>query len=70
MDEFKEKFGIDPAVLYKGDISKSGYYYWKTEKQIEASRDGKYIIMNWATPKDLGKALSMADEHLKDSEKT
>jgi len=58
----KEKFGIDPAVLYKGEILKSGYYYWKTEKQIEASRDGQYIIMNWATPKDLGKALSMADE--------
>jgi len=58
----KEKFGMEPSVLYKRELEKSGYYYWKTEKQIEASRDGKYIIMNWATPKDLNKALTMADE--------
>jgi len=58
----KEKFGIDPSVLYQGDLEKSGYFYWKTEKQIESSTDGEYIIMNWATPKDLNKALSMADE--------
>tara|TARA_B100001057_G_scaffold240165_1_gene240546 strand:+ start:7384 stop:8130 length:747 start_codon:yes stop_codon:yes gene_type:complete len=58
----KEKFGIDPSVLYQGELEKSGYFYWKTEKQIESSTDGEYIIMNWATPKDLNKALSMADE--------
>ena len=43
----KEKFGIDPSVLYKVDLLKSGYYYWKNEKQIEASRDGQYIIMGY-----------------------
>lgn len=58
----KEKFGIDPSVLYQGELEKSGYFYWKTEKQIVSSSDAEYIIMNWATPKDLNKALNMADE--------
>ena len=59
----KEKYGIDPSGLYSmGDLMKSGYYYWKTEKQIETTDPGKYIIMNWATPKDLNKAISLADE--------
>ena len=44
----KEKFGIDPSVLYQGELEKSGYFYWKTEKQIVSSSDAEYIIMCWA----------------------
>ena len=61
-DKSKEKFGIEPSILFREDLEKSGYWYWKTEKQIETGNLGKYIIFNWGTPTDVNAAVSIADE--------
>ncbi len=52
------KFGISSDILYDGyELEGRGNYVYKTERQIETDVPGKYIILNWATPKDVSKMI-------------
>ena len=54
------KFGIPSEVLYDSpDIERRGRYIYKTEREIVSDKPGKYIILNWATPKDLPKMIEL-----------
>ena len=54
------KFGIPSDILYDSPkIERKGRYFYKTERQIETDNPGKYIILNWATPKDLSKMIEL-----------
>ena len=49
----KEKYGIDPSILYSGfNGTTGGFYYWQTEKSIESDVKAQYLILNFARPKD------------------
>ena len=39
----KEKYGIDPSILYSGfNGTTGGFYYWQTEKAIESDVKAQY----------------------------
>ena len=59
----ESKFGIPSEILYDGyEIEGRGRYVYKTERQIETDTPGKYIILNWATPKDIPKMIDFQDD--------
>ena len=59
----ESKFGIPSEILYDGyEWEGRGRYVYKTERQIETGTPGKYIILNWATPKDVAKMIDFQDE--------
>ena len=45
-----------------GSIQRYGSYVYKTEKRYDNDLDGKFIIFNWAFPKNLNSAMILADK--------
>ena len=59
----ESKFGIPSEFLYDGyEWEGRGTYVYKTERQIETDVPGKFIILNWATPKDVAKMIDFQDD--------
>ena len=65
----KEKYGIDPSILYSGfNGTTGGFYYWQTEKAIESDVKAQYLILNFARPKDLNSVMEVnqdVEKHFK-----
>lgn len=59
----QEKFGIPSEIIY-GSVERNPYgnFTYKTEKSFDTNRSGKYVLFNWAKPKNIPAALSLADE--------
>jgi hypothetical protein len=58
-----KKYGIPNDILFGGiDIQRYGSYVYKTEKRYDNDLDGKFIIFNWAFPKNLNSAMTLADK--------
>ena len=56
----EEKFGIPSKVLFDSpEVERRGRYIYKTERQIQTDKPGKYVILNWATPDDLPKMIEL-----------
>ena len=60
---YEKKYGIPGRVLY-GGIDRKGYgnFFYKTEKRYDNSLNAKYVLFNWAYPKDLNSAMDLADK--------
>jgi len=60
---YEKKYGFPPRILYGGIERKgAGNYYYKTEKRYDNKLNSKYIIFNWAYPKNLNSAMNLADK--------
>ena len=54
----ESKFGISSDILYDGyELQGRRNYVYKTTRQIDTDVPGKYIILNWTTPKDVSKMI-------------
>ena len=60
---YEKKYGIPTRILY-GGIERKGYgnFYYKTEKRFDNNLNAKFILFNWAFPKDLTSAMELADK--------
>ncbi len=59
----EKKYGIPGDVLWGGiDIDRYGSFIYKTEKRYDTDLEGKFIIFNWAFPKNLNDAMTLADK--------
>jgi len=59
-EDTESKYGIPSEILYDGyELEGRGNYVYKTERQIETEAPGKYVIFNWATPKDVAKMIDL-----------
>lgn len=60
---YQKKYGIPSSTLYGGIERKNyGNFAYKTEKRYDNDLDAKYVIFNWAFPKNLNSSMALADK--------
>ncbi|MGB1972052.1 MAG: hypothetical protein ACPHSE_06100 [Flavobacteriaceae bacterium] len=59
----QEKYGVPASIIY-GSVEREYYgsFTYKTEKSFDTNRPGKYVILNWAKPTNLGATIALADK--------
>jgi hypothetical protein len=57
----EKKYGI-PGLFGGIDIERYGSFVYKTEKRYDNDLNSKYILFNWAFPKNINSAMELADK--------
>ena len=55
----KDKFGIPIELLSNNDMEWKEIEIYQTKNQIVSDKEGKFVILNWASPNNIDKMIQI-----------